>query len=300
MNRKLLVCSSLVIVIAGCAVSTRQVNTTPGSTSSKQAAAVDSDDKQHPSSDTIRDTDAAVTTKEHYVPESASERIDSVQLELDNFYTLMSYAVVYKNWQSDTTTQKRGHNIGCVVVNSNDTVVYWARNCNKILSNGTQHGEVRAMLGYINAKRSYNLKNHTIYTSLEPCAQCAGMMTLQSIERTVYGQKDPDFGDAFERLQCKLGTCQGCTPYPRSVISVESKCRLTAMLDSTYHVNRDKFRSITGFLLSDSARVIYQAADSLFRAFTPRHSQNEGPVNYAKQFLTDSVTTSYKKLGVDF
>ncbi len=58
----------------------------------------------------------------------------------------------------------------------------------------------RLMIGYLNRVGGYSLKKHTVYTTLEPCAQCSGMMTLCSIERTVYGQTDPGFGKAMERL----------------------------------------------------------------------------------------------------
>jgi tRNA(adenine34) deaminase len=232
--------------------------------------------------------------------EKEIRNVDSLQLERDNFYTLMAYAVVFKNWQEKNTVNKRGHNIGCVLVDSNNAVVYWARNCNTILQNGTQHGEVRVMLGYINQKRSYNLSKHTIYTSLEPCAQCAGMMTLQNIYRTVYGQKDPDFGDAFERLQCKSGSCQGCKPYPRAVISEESQSRYTFLLDSTYNAGRGTYNSITNFLLSDEAKKIYAAAMEDFMNYSPVYPQNSTIVKAAKVFFADSITTSYNKLNVDF
>ena len=102
--------------------------------------------------------------------------------ERDEIFSLLAYSVVFKNWQT-TTDHPRGHNIGAVLVSGDNEIVNWARNCNAITGNGTQHGEVRLMIGYLNQARSYSLRGHTVYTSLEPCAQCSGMMIQQSIER---------------------------------------------------------------------------------------------------------------------
>ena len=49
--------------------------------------------------------------------------------ERDEIYMLAAYAVVYNDWQ-DGTGQKRGHNIGSVLVDPDGKIVNWARNCN--------------------------------------------------------------------------------------------------------------------------------------------------------------------------
>jgi len=79
-----------------------------------------------------------------------------IQDELDEIYSLLAYSVVLKDWQTGGEKQ-RGHNIGSVLVNPEGKVVFWARNCNHITGNGTQHGEIRLMLGYLD-----NLFQHTI------------------------------------------------------------------------------------------------------------------------------------------
>lgn len=58
-----------------------------------------------------------------------SVNVDSAQMERDYFYTLMSYAVVFKDWQTKSSGDKsRGYNIGSVLVNKTNYVVNWARN----------------------------------------------------------------------------------------------------------------------------------------------------------------------------
>ena len=85
-----------------------------------------------------------------------------IQKERDDIYILAAYAVVYNDWQ-DGTGKKREHNIGSVLVDPDGKIVNWARNCNASLSNGTQHGEVRLMMGYLNRVGGYSLKDHTVY-----------------------------------------------------------------------------------------------------------------------------------------
>ncbi|MFA7241332.1 MAG: nucleoside deaminase [Sulfuricellaceae bacterium] len=186
--------------------------------------------------------------------------ITQVQQERDNIYSLLAYSVVLKDWQQDSKTQ-RGHNIGSVLVDPDGKVVFWARNSNKITGNGTQHGEVRLMVGYLNKVKSYSLKGYTIYTSLEPCAMCSGMMVLQSITRTVYGQADPGFGKALERLSLDTHALpellpeyyqDGYCPYPRGVISDPAKTDAYQQLNAAYaQYEKAGGKSITGFLLTD-------------------------------------------------
>ncbi len=192
-----------------------------------------------------------------------------IQAERDEIYSLAAYAVVLNDWQQDSAG-KRGHNIGSVLVAPDGQVVNWARNCNAALSNGTQHGEVRLMIGYLNRVGGYSLKNHTVYTTLEPCAQCSGMMTLCSIERTVYGQTDPGFGKAMERLtlDSKKWNAAGYEPYPRQVISERMNFTYTDQLDEAY---RTQGGSITRFLLTDEARSIYANAANALNAYVLKY-----------------------------
>ena len=125
--------------------------------------------------------------------------IEAAQEERDEIYMLLAYGVVLKDWQTGGPDQ-RGHNVGSVLVDGDGKIVYWARNSNHITKNGTQHGEVRLILGYLSDFQTYNLPGYTVYTTLEPCVQCSGMMKMVSMKRVVYGQSDPGFGKALERL----------------------------------------------------------------------------------------------------
>lgn len=196
--------------------------------------------------------------------------------ERDEIYMLAAYAVVYNDWQ-DGSGQKRGHNIGSVLVSPDGKIVNWARNCNAALSNGTQHGEVRLMMGYLNRVGGYTLKDYTVYTTLEPCAQCSGMMVLTNVKRTVYGQTDPGFGKAIERLKLdsKKWNPAGYAPYPRPVISDKSTSKYCSQLDAAYQKAGE---SITTFLLSDQARDIFKSANFELHHYHLKYPAQNGPI----------------------
>lgn len=215
--------------------------------------------------------------------------------ERDEIYSLLAYATVLKDWQTGGQDQ-RGHNIGSILVDPNGKVVDWAVNCNHITKNGTQHGEVRLMLGYLSKVKTYNLKGHTVYTTLEPCAQCAGMMILQNVQRTVYGQTDPTFGNAMERLQLDSSKFHGFIPYPRPVTSEKSKSAICAELDDAY-AKAPGTSGITGFLLSSKARAIYEKARQQLLAFKPRHTENDAVQRDAVEFLNQQVSDHYRPIN---
>jgi tRNA(adenine34) deaminase len=218
----------------------------------------------------------------------------SIDEERDEIYSLLAYAVVLKDWQVGGPNQ-RGHNIGAVLVDSQGKLVYWARNCNHITKNGTQHAEVRLMLGYLSEVQTYSLKGHTVYTSLEPCAQCSGMMVLQSIQRTVYGQTDPSFGKAMERLDLDSSALtNGFKPYPRPVESHKSKAAICAELDDAY---AKAGGSITDFLLSPKAKSIFEKAHQQFLTYRPRHFENEAVLSNSIDFLNNRVPDHYEPIN---
>lgn len=231
--------------------------------------------------------------------------------ERDYICILASYAVVYKGWQKDNA---RGYNIGSVLLNNLDPdgrLVFWGRNCNNITENQTQHGEVRLMLGYlsfIHNERQHgrkvpymvNLASHTVYTTLEPCAQCAGMMTLQMVKRTVYGQTDPGFGKAIERLELDSSSLpNGYKPYPRPVISERSSIIYCTQLEDAYaKYQKEQTGGITDFLKTEAARVIFEAAYNEFINYKAKVALNEEFLKDAKD-LVNSVSANYVPLAPD-
>lgn len=184
---------------------------------------------------------------------------------LDKMYSDMALAVVLKNWQvpQGSTSPLRGYNIGCVLVDNQGNLIRWARNSNKITQNGTMHGEVRCIQGYINNKKCYVLpEGTTLYASLEPCAQCAGMMTLSKLDRTVYCQKDPVYGGAIERLY-ETVTNRKPHVYPIAVQPVESQSPCFVSLNASFASNPHR-GYLTDYLYSQDAKKIFEKAKNRF------------------------------------
>lgn len=223
----------------------------------------------------------------------------SAQAERDEIFSLLAYAVVLKDWQSagaaPSGSAARGYNIGSVLVDpSQRHAVYWGLNSVYLTANRTQHGEVRLMTCFFERMREAGtplstLKGYTIYTTLEPCAMCSGMMVLTSVPRTVYGQEDPGFGKALERLKLDTSQCQGYPPYPRAVESDPAAVEPARQLERRYDEYRQTHPdnpSITDFLASPEARQVYEAALAAFLGLEPRFAENREVLADARDFYT--------------
>lgn len=198
----------------------------------------------------------------------------AVQAERDAIFTLMAYAVVYKDWQTEIN-YTRGHNIGGVLVDrKTGKVVNWSRNCNKVTVNATNHGEVRLMRSYLKqSPKEMYLDNYCIYTTLEPCAMCAGMMCLTKVPRCVYGQTDPEYGKALERLSLDSTVSGNYKPYPRLFKSILANTETTRQLDKKYRDSGET--NITTWLRSNDALKIYRNATYEFLNFNLQHDANK-------------------------
>lgn len=222
--------------------------------------------------------------------------VDTVSLEqqeLDYFYSLMAYAVVYKDWQHNhKKDSSRGSNIGAILVDSNKFVVNWSRNSVNITKNESQHGEVRLIQSYLDKTHSLSLNGFSIYTTLEPCAMCSGMMKMTELYRTVYGQTDPAFGKALERLQLESASCckGGFSPYPQPVISDKSPDPVSIELDSAYA--QYKGGLITDFLATPGAELLFLKATDMFLNYSQaNYKENQKYIDSAHVFY-DSVVPS--------
>jgi tRNA(adenine34) deaminase len=83
--------------------------------------------------------------------------------------------------------------VGAVVVHDGRIV---GRGCNQIetLQDPTAHAEMIAISAAAGTLGSRRLEGCTLYSTLEPCAMCAGALVLSRIERLVFGAWDPKAG----------------------------------------------------------------------------------------------------------
>ena len=93
--------------------------------------------------------------------------------------------------------------IGAVAVYDGE-IVARAHNERRALKDITAHAEMMCLRELSPGLDKLNLAGYTIYTTLEPCAMCAGAMIHYRISRVVYGTKDLKLGasgSAFNFLE---------------------------------------------------------------------------------------------------
>merc|ERR1711924_116635 len=100
--------------------------------------------------------------------------------------------------------------------------------------NSTKHAEIIAITEYLEKSGRSDLSGFTIYTTLEPCIMCGGMMTMTGVRRVVYGQNDVDFSKGLERLAIDTSSHGGYPPYVRKVVVHQSESCHSKRLNEAY------------------------------------------------------------------
>ncbi|RLA48089.1 MAG: hypothetical protein DRR06_00645 [Gammaproteobacteria bacterium] len=243
------------------------------------------------------------------IPGVISYQPSPAEIERDNIYQLATYGVVYKDWQTTTwgaNPPARGYNIGSILVdtskNLGEQIVCWARNSVITTGNGTQHGEVRLMTNYLSNAKVSSLKDRSthsfkLYSTLEPCSMCGGMMTLQSLHTTLYGQTDPDYGDGIQRLEVDTHPAGGFCPYPRGVYSNASNLPIRQQIDTAYAAWQTQGnRGLTIWLTTPEAKELYQQAISQLSSWQVAYTENQIVKDKALDYLSNTVPTKYTVL----
>src|SRR5215468_2778495 len=99
-----------------------------------------------------------------------------------------------------------GHNIACVAVDGNGEIIDFDFNHNNFFRSSAEHAEsrmVRRLFSLTDIFDSWktgdrvsdkphiaSLNDVTLYTSLESCAQCSGVMSLAGVRQIIYLQND--------------------------------------------------------------------------------------------------------------
>jgi tRNA(adenine34) deaminase len=85
--------------------------------------------------------------------------------------------------------------IGALVVIAGKVV---GRGMNRVIRDGdtTAHAEIVALRDAFHAVNNYRAPGATIYTTVEPCAMCAGALLHARVSRVVWGAPDLKFGAA--------------------------------------------------------------------------------------------------------
>lgn len=113
--------------------------------------------------------------------------------------------------------------VGAVVILDGGVI---ARGHNSVIGSNdpTAHAEIVALREAARAIGNYRLTGATVYSTIEPCAMCAGALVHARIARLVYGAKDPKAG----AVETHFGVCT--TDFLNHQVSIkggilEDECR---------------------------------------------------------------------------
>ncbi|WP_095066847.1 Bd3614 family nucleic acid deaminase [Pseudomonas sp. Irchel 3A18] len=103
-----------------------------------------------------------------------------------------------------------GHNVAAIMVSNTDLILGWGVNINGL--NGCFHAETSMILAYLTQNNTTQLpKDVRIYSTLEPCHMCSGLITTLSVNTpVVVGHMDPNI-DNNTLKQGKNGSVQRMT-----------------------------------------------------------------------------------------
>ena len=84
--------------------------------------------------------------------------------------------------------------IGACVISENGELLSASYNRTISDNDPTAHAEILSLREAAHRVRNYRLVGTTVYTTIEPCAMCAGALVNTRVKRLVYGADDERFG----------------------------------------------------------------------------------------------------------
>jgi tRNA(Arg) A34 adenosine deaminase TadA len=238
-----------------------------------------------------------------------------------------------------------GHNIACVAVDGNGHIIDFDFNHNAIFRSTAEHAEsrlVRRLFSltdifdswktgprFNNKPHAASLGDVTLYTSLESCAQCSGVMSLAGVKQIVYMQNDftaykignimynlanrtparDHNGNPVKDLQGNPITIPGApVPIPAGDVGIEEFSKLNqGNLDFAKKMLAGKdffFKSKDGSLDRDPSITSYLCTDDAYEIFEQGGRKLDGLALQAKDYRfigripgdSDSVMTNQQCL----
>ena len=192
-----------------------------------------------------------------------------------------------------------GHNIAALIVDGNGLVIDFEFNHNEIMNSSVEHAEsrlLRRVFGLAQIQDSWQLgtkfgdsrygmllRDASLYTTLESCAQCSGIMALALLKEVIFLQSDPgqySIGNIMRNMT--VGTdSQAPEPISADALGFPFFEKLNAAyecfaarpetVENAMILTRDgkltsgsATKSITSFLCTKAARDIYVDAAAAF------------------------------------
>jgi tRNA(adenine34) deaminase len=97
--------------------------------------------------------------------------------------------------------------IGACLINKSGELLAVSGNRTITDSDPTAHAEILVLRAAAREIGNYRLTETVVYTTIEPCAMCAGALVNARIERLIYGARDERFGAVESVFQlCNTGS----------------------------------------------------------------------------------------------
>jgi tRNA(adenine34) deaminase len=84
--------------------------------------------------------------------------------------------------------------IGACLINNQGELLATAGNLTISTCDPTAHAEILVLRAAARKIGNYRLTDTVVYTTIEPCAMCAGALVNARVKRLVYGARDERFG----------------------------------------------------------------------------------------------------------
>ena len=130
--------------------------------------------------------------------------------------------------------------IGACLIDKNGQILAVSGNRTRTDCDPTAHAEIVVLRQAAQRIGNYRLTDTTIYTTIEPCAMCAGALIQARISRLVFGAHDERFG----AVETHFKICDSSSLNHRIEITsgiLAKECR--ALMQDFFQVKRAKIKN---------------------------------------------------------
>jgi len=160
--------------------------------------------------------------------------MSDTQIKTDEFW-------MQRALESAITARDEGEvPIGACLIDNEGNLLAAAGNKTRQTNDPTAHAEVLVLREAAQKISNYRLTETVLYTTIEPCAMCAGALVTARVKRLVFGARDERFG-AVETL---FRICDSSSLNHRIEIAssvLEDKCR--ALMQDFFRQKRQKMEN---------------------------------------------------------
>jgi tRNA(adenine34) deaminase len=143
---------------------------------------------------------------------------DAVEQDGDAYWMRQALAAASEAWTRGEVP------IGACVVTGDGMLLGVAGNRTRSDCDPTAHAEIVALREAAHVLGNYRLTDTTVYSTIEPCAMCAGALIQARVKRLVYGARDERFGAVESQFRiCDTGSLNHTVEITSGVL--EAECR---------------------------------------------------------------------------